>query len=118
MLYMLLSQAVTVMVTIIQVQDKASLSWAGPRESQLSAGKDGTTDLEKTCHYCKDTGHKLDNCLHLQCKKDFLGHKQSGEGLNWRLLLLGVHRGGAKVDPTVPSSPNTQIDDMFHTLVS
>ena len=53
-----------------------------PQEPQLSAGKDGTTDPEKTCHYCKDTGHELDNCLCLQCKKDFLAHKQSGEGLN------------------------------------
>ena len=42
-----------------------------PQEPQLSAGKDGTIDPEKTCHYCKDTGHDLDNCLHLQCKKDF-----------------------------------------------
>ena len=28
------------------------------------------------------------------------------------------HKGGAKVDPTVPSSPNTQFDDFFHTLAS
>ena len=53
-----------------------------PQELQLSAGKDGTVDPEKTCHYCKDTGHNLDNSLHLQCKKDFLAHKQSGEGLH------------------------------------
>ena len=53
-----------------------------PWEPQLSAGKDGTTDSEKTCHYCKDTGHELDNFLHLQCKKDFPACKQSGEGLN------------------------------------
>ena len=53
-----------------------------PWEPQLSAGKDGTTNPEKTCQYCKDTGHDLDNCLHLQHKKDFLAHKQSGEGLN------------------------------------
>ena len=48
-----------------------------PWEPQLSTGKDGTTDPEKTCHYCKDTGHDLDNCLHLQCKKHFLAQKQS-----------------------------------------
>ena len=53
-----------------------------PQEPQLSAGKDRTTNPEQTCCYCKDTGHELDNCLHLQHKKDFLAHKQSGEGLN------------------------------------
>ena len=53
-----------------------------PQEPQLSAGKDETTKPEQTCHYCKDTGHKLDNFLHLQHKKDFLACKQSGEGLN------------------------------------
>ena len=31
----------------------------------IAAGKDGTTDLDKTCNYCKDTGHDVDNCLHL-----------------------------------------------------
>ena len=49
-----------------------------PWEPQLSAGKDRTTDPEKTCQYCKDMGHDLDNCLHLQCKKYFLAQKQSG----------------------------------------
>ena len=28
------------------------------------------------------------------------------------------YRGGAKVDPTVPPSPSSQFDKMFHTLVS
>ena len=78
----ILSQAITVMITIIQFQDKASLSWVGPRNLSYQLGMMGTTDLEKTCHYCKDTGHELDNCLHFQCKKDLLAHKQSGEGLN------------------------------------
>ena len=53
-----------------------------PQEPQLSAGKNGTMDPEKTCHYCKDTGHKLNNCLCLQCKKELLNCKHSGEGLN------------------------------------
>ena len=53
-----------------------------PWEPQLSAGKDGTIYPEKTCRYCKDTGHDLDNCLPLKCKKDFLVCKQSWEGLN------------------------------------
>ena len=30
----------------------------------------------------------------------------------------GGHRGGAKVDPTLPLTPNNQFDKMFHTLVS
>ena len=49
-----------------------------PQEPQLLARKDRTTDPEKTCKYCKDTGHDLDNCLHLQHKKDFLACQQSG----------------------------------------
>ena len=31
-----------------------------PREPQLLAGKDGTINPNKTCRYCKDTGHKLE----------------------------------------------------------
>ena len=87
-----------------------------PQEPQLSAGKEGTTNPKQTCCYCKDTGHELDNCLHLQCKKDFLVHSQGRVKL--KAPTSGGHKGGAKVDPTVPPSPNTQFDDMFHTLVS
>ena len=46
-----------------------------PCEPQLSAGKEGTINPEKTCHNCKDTGHDLDNFLCLQCKKFFLACK-------------------------------------------
>ena len=89
-----------------------------PWEPQLSAGKDGITDPEKTGCYCEDTGHKLDNCLYLQCKKDLLACKQSGRRVKLKASTSGGHRGGAKVDPTFPSSPNTQFDEMFCTLVS
>ena len=41
-----------------------------PRPSECSAGKDGTTNPEQSCWYCKDTGHELPNCLQLQKKKD------------------------------------------------
>ena len=53
-----------------------------PREPQLSAGKDGTIDPNKTCRYCKDTGHELENCVHLQRKKDLQAHHQAGQELN------------------------------------
>ena len=53
-----------------------------PREPQLSVGKDGTTDPDKTCRYCKDSGHELGNCVHLQRKKDLHAHHQAGQGLN------------------------------------
>ena len=53
-----------------------------PREPQLSAGKDGTIDPDKTCRYCKDSGHKLGNCVHLQRKKDLQAHHQAGQGSN------------------------------------
>ena len=35
-------------------------------EPQLAAGIDGSIDPEKSCNYCKDTGHDINNCLHLQ----------------------------------------------------
>ena len=53
-----------------------------PREPQLLAGKDGTTDPDKTCRYCKDSGHELGNCVSLQRKKDLQAHHQAGQGLN------------------------------------
>ena len=53
-----------------------------PRKPQLSAGKDGTTDPNKTCRYCKDSGYKLENCVHLQRKKDLQAHHQAGQELN------------------------------------
>ena len=53
-----------------------------PREPQLSAGKDRTVDPDKTCRYCKDTGHKLENCVCLQRKKDLQAHHQEGQELN------------------------------------
>ena len=40
-----------------------------PQEPQLAAGKDGTIDPDKTCQYCKDTGHEIDNCKCLQHKQ-------------------------------------------------
>ena len=53
-----------------------------PREPQLSAGKDGTTDPDKTCKYSKDSGHELGNCIRLQRKKDLQAHHQAGQGSN------------------------------------
>ena len=54
------------------------------RPPQLSAGIDGTTDLEKSCRYCKDMGHELENCLRLQAKEAFQAHmeQQKNSGLN------------------------------------
>ena len=49
----------------------------------IAAGKDRTTDPDKTCNYCKDMGHDVDNCLHLQKHQAFLAHQnRSREGLN------------------------------------
>ena len=57
-------------------EGKPFLGW--PREPQLSAGKDGTTNPNKTCRYCKDTGHKLENCVCLQRRKDLQACHQAG----------------------------------------
>ena len=52
-------------------------------EPQLAAGIDGTIDPEKSCRYCKDMGHKLENCPRLQTKEAFLAHRQQqNSGLN------------------------------------
>ena len=54
------------------------------RPSQLSAGIDRTIDLEKSCRYCKDMGHELENCLRLQAKEAFQSRmeQQKNSGLN------------------------------------
>ena len=53
------------------------------RDLVVAAGKDGTTDPDKTCNYCKDTGHSIDNCLCLQKHQAFLERQgRSWEGLN------------------------------------
>ena len=49
----------------------------------VAAGKDGTMDPDKTCNYCKDMGHSIDNCLCLQKHQAFLEWQgRSREGLN------------------------------------
>ena len=54
------------------------------RPSQLSQGKDGTTNPDQTCHYCKDTGHLLENCVRLEARNKFIAdrEKKEKEGLN------------------------------------
>ena len=47
----------------------------------VAAGIDGTTDPDKSCNYCKDTGHEKDNYLRLQKHNAFVVSK-SREGLN------------------------------------
>ena len=50
---------------------------------KLSAGKDGVTNPDQTCQYCKDTGHLIGNCLRLQAREEFLAiQDKAGEGLN------------------------------------
>ena len=51
--------------------------------SQLSAGKDGVTNPDQTCHYCKDMGHLLENCVRLKARQQFLANcEKCEEGLN------------------------------------
>ena len=47
---------------------------------KVAAGIDGTMDLDKSCNYCKDTGHEKNNCLRLQKHNAFVASKR--EGLN------------------------------------
>ena len=52
--------------------------------SKLVTGKDGTTNPDQTCHYCKDTGHLLENCVWLEARNKFMAEreKKQKEGLN------------------------------------
>ena len=53
------------------------------RPSKLAMGKDGVTNPEQSCQYCKDTGHLLENCLRLQAREQFLANQEKlKEGLN------------------------------------
>ena len=53
------------------------------RDPVVAAGIDGTTDLDKSCNYCKDMGHEKDNCLQLQKHNAFLESQgRSRERLN------------------------------------
>ena len=53
------------------------------RPSKLTAGKDGFTNPEQSCHYCKDTGHLLENCLRLEARNKFVAEQEKmKEGLN------------------------------------
>ena len=56
----------------------------GKRQDPVVAvGKDRMTNPDKTCNYCKDMGHSLDNCLRLQKHNAFLEcQSQPGGGLN------------------------------------
>ena len=49
------------------------------RPSKLVAGKDGTTNPDQTCHYCKDTGHLLGNCVRLEASNKFMAEKEKKE---------------------------------------
>ena len=61
------------------------------RELKVAAGIDGTTDPDKSCNYCKDTGHEKNNCLCLQKHNAFVGSKR--EESTYRLLTLRVRVG-------------------------
>ena len=55
-----------------------------PRSPKLAAGKDGTTNPDQTCRYCKDTGHLLENCPRLEARNKFIAERErrEKEGLN------------------------------------
>ena len=55
-----------------------------PRPSQLVAGKDGNTNPDQSCRYCKDTGHLLENCLRLDAQNKYIAERErkEKEGLN------------------------------------
>ena len=46
------------------------------RPSKLAAGKDGVTNPNRTCQYCKETGHLLENCVRLEGRQQFLANQE------------------------------------------
>ena len=51
--------------------------------SKLAAGKDGVTNPDQPCRYCKDMGHLLENCVRLEARQQFLANQEKlKEGLN------------------------------------
>ena len=70
------------------------------RPSKLAAGKDGVTNPDQSCQYCKDMGHLLENCVRLEARQQFLANQEKCEG-GVKLIApasqgLG-RRGGAKL---------------------
>ena len=40
-----------------------------PRDPQVTPGVDGSLNPALSCRYCKDTGHKVNNCAKVKCKE-------------------------------------------------
>ena len=67
-----------------QQSDQVSKAfWWRYHPPKVAAGKDGTTNPEQSCRYCKDTGHLLENCLRLETRSKFIAEQEKlKEGLN------------------------------------
>ena len=85
---------------------------------KLAAGEDGTTDPEKSCRYCKDTGHELKNCPRLAARNEFLAAQQPQQQgrLNWKLLFPRVMDTGEDSTQNVPSA--AKFEDLLRTLTN
>ena len=98
-----------------------TFSGVDARNPQLSAGIDGTTDPEKSPRYCKDTGHKLKNCLRLQAKEAFQAHHAVTEQCVKLRTPASQGHGcseGVKVDPLSSSIPAAKFEEIFQTLTN
>ena len=115
----------TVVTSTLQVAQLGECSQSGigrqskpflgkPQEPQLAVGKDGPIDPDKTCQYCKDTRHEIDNCKCLQYKQDLLASKKSG-GQTGAPTSVGLRVGATKNGPAILDS---QFDDILKTLVN
>ena len=87
------------------------------RPSKLAAGKDGTTNPDQTCRYCKDTGHLLENCVRLEARNKFVAERERKEEGGFKLTAPAPQgqgcKGGAMLDP--PSL--TRFEDRFEQIV-
>ena len=79
-------------------------------EPKVAAGIGGTTDPDKSCNYCKDTGHEKTNCLRLQKHNAFVASKKGRVKLE-APYLQGQGRRAA-VDLLTSPIPTSKYKDL------
>ena len=85
----LLNWVIAVMVTVTQVLDKASLSWAGPGNISCQLGRTGPLTLRRLVIITRIQAW-FGQLLASTMEERLPSSQTVREGLNWRLLLLGV----------------------------
>ena len=81
------------------------------------------TNPDQTCHYWKDTGHLLENCVQLEARNKFIAEREreKTEG-GFKLIAPAPQgrgcRGGAELDPPSLTRFEDQFEQIVRTLTS